>query len=83
METAPSRSFTVNDQDRIEHLEAKLDFLRDILAKIELAQKNLILRRKDNLQRLADAVYIWAGRPTKDGAKNLRKLAAELTEDKV
>jgi hypothetical protein len=30
------------------------------------------------LRQLIDAVYVWAGRPTRDGAKTLRALAASL-----
>lgn len=33
---------------------------------------------KEDLQTLIDAVYEFAGRPTRDGAKKLRDLAAEL-----
>jgi hypothetical protein len=33
---------------------------------------------KDKLIKLIDAVNEWAGRPTKDGAKNLRDLAYSL-----
>jgi len=33
---------------------------------------------QDKLIKLIDAVFEWAGRPTKDGAKNLRDLADSL-----
>jgi hypothetical protein len=33
---------------------------------------------RDKLIKLIDAVNEWAGRPTKDGAKNLRDLAYSL-----
>jgi hypothetical protein len=33
---------------------------------------------KDKLIKLIDAVNEWAGRPTKDGAKNLRDFAYSL-----
>lgn len=36
------------------------------------------MKDQDKLLKLIDAIFEWAGRPTKDGAKNLRDLVDSL-----
>jgi len=39
-----------------------------------------LVQRDEDLHNLISAVHLWAGRPTKDGAKKLKALANKIEE---
>ena len=61
---------------RDHHLRAGIEHKPDVFDTVYLLRELDTCR--NDLATLIDAVYVWAGRPSKDGAKNLRALAYEL-----
>lgn len=48
---------------------------------LSVAEAGLLVEYIQDTKELIDHVYKWAGRPTKDGAKNLRNYAGEIENE--
>jgi DNA repair exonuclease SbcCD ATPase subunit len=75
-------------RDRVAELEADLERRNEHIDRLNekrfaVIDANIALHEtrdqfKAHLKTLIEAVYKWAARPTKDGAKELRRIAAEI-----